>query len=775
MEPRITEKRWSKSLEKQILNTWDQEPPPKKTGKPFTIDTPPPYPSGRPWHIGAAAHYAQIDMIARTARLLGHDVHFPIGIDRNGLPVEMYTEKKYGISIHTTSREKFLEHCKKALDDLEAEMITIMKGMGLSGDFANYYRTDSEDYRAKTQATFIDLWNKGLVTEDARLNCWCPGCKTTVADNEVAYADIPTFLNHVRFAVKGTKEHVVIATTRPELLCTSAMVVYHPDDTRYQHLEGKTAVVPIYGIEVPIVPHPIANPEFGSGILYMSRSAGDLNAVRFLREQGLHPEVCISEDGTMLKNAGFVEGMPVKEARKAIAERLKKDGALEKAERIKHRTPICERSKHEIEYITMPEFYLKQIDFLPQLKEYAKELRFLPEQHRQILLNWITGVNMDWPISRRRYYATEIPLWYCKACNEPHAPKPGPYYQPWKDPAPFSACTKCKGKEFVGEERTFDTWMDSSISPLYVTKYFTDKKAFAKLSQRILRPQAKDIIRTWLYYTLLRCHQLLGKRIFADAWIMGYGVDEKGEKMSKSKGNVIDPLPILETYGADLFRFWSAQETSLGGDFRCSEERIEGTGKFLTKLWNTARFISFFPSPKKGTLTSLDHWILNELAVLVKECKEGYQDFNFFVPANKIRSFLWNVFAPHYLEMVKKRAYDTDAGALWTLNTVLRTLLELLSPLTPFITDYLHRELYGKTVFAASFPTPTPTKKLTFKTQELLDLNSQIWKAKKDAGQSLKTPIKALVVPKQFAPLEQELKDTHGVEHLSYGTLNIAL
>jgi len=210
MKPKIKEKRWSKELEKGILKKWEKEKlfrfHPK--GKILTIDTPPPYPSGRPWHIGAAAHYAQIDMIARTARLLGHQVLFPIGIDRNGLPVEMYTEKKYGISIHTTPREKFIEYCKTALDDLEAEMLDIMKTMGLSGDFKNYYRTDSSAYRALTQATFIELWKKGLVYEDLRLNNYCPGCKTTVADNEVIYQEISTFLNYIQFTVKGRKEKI---------------------------------------------------------------------------------------------------------------------------------------------------------------------------------------------------------------------------------------------------------------------------------------------------------------------------------------------------------------------------------------------------------------------------------------------------------------------------------------------------------------------------------------------------------------------------------------
>lgn len=777
MQPKLKEKGWSKDFEKALLEKWEKE---KlfafKTGKSnFTIDTPPPYPSGHPWHIAAAAHYSQIDMIARYARLLGWSVHFPIGIDRNGLPVELYTEKKFGISIHTTPREKFLEYCRKALDELEGEMLAIMKAMGLSGDFDNYYRTDSPEYRALTQATFIELWEKGLIYEDSRLNNFCPGCKTTVADNEIAYKEIPTFLNYINFRIKATDEKITIATTRPELLCTSAMVVFNPKDERYKKLEGKKAVVPIYGIEVPIIPHPIADPGFGSGLAFMSKSGGDLNAVRFLREMKIPHEACITEQGLMNERAGFLKGLTARKAREKIRKELKKQGFLVKEEKITHRTPVCERSKDEIEYIAMPEYYLRQMSFLPVLKKYSQEIKFHPESHRQILLDWIEGVSMDWPISRRRYYATEIPVWYCKKCREPHLPKPGQYYQPWKEKAPFGKCRKCSGREFSGEERTFDTWMDSSISPLFVTKYFSDKKFFSQSSKKILRPQSKDIVRTWLYYTLLRCHQLTGKNIFSHAWIMGYGLDEKGEKMSKSKGNVIDPAPVLEKWGADTFRFWSAQETGLGSDFRVSEEKIEGNGKFLTKLWNTARFISFFEQPgKKPELKPLDRWIMNELGDLVKECREGYENFNFFIPSNKIRNFLWNVFAPHYLELAKARAYSLDSSALYTLHTCLKTMLVLLSPVTPFITDQIYRELYGETIFSGKFPL-TEKALTTLKTEDIIDLNTRIWKAKKDRGLSLKAEIKSLTLPERFRPIEKDIRQAHSVLEIKYGKLEITL
>ena len=269
----------------------------------YTIDTPPPYPSGRPWHIGAASHYAQIDMIARTARMNGKNVYFPIGIDRNGLPVELYTEKKHGIRMRETERGEFLELCKNALDDLEAEMIQIMKSLGLSGDFKNYYRTDSESYRKFTQTTFIDLWKKGVIYLATRPNNydWVSG--TTIADAEIVYDEIPTKLVYMKFIVKENQKEIIIASTRPELLCACKTVIVNPDDERYSNLIGKELIVPLTNKEVKITPHHSAKIEFGSGAV-MVCSYGDQNDVALFRELQLEEVIAIGLDGRMTEAAG---------------------------------------------------------------------------------------------------------------------------------------------------------------------------------------------------------------------------------------------------------------------------------------------------------------------------------------------------------------------------------------------------------------------------------------------------------------------------------------
>jgi len=771
MEPKIKEIAWNPEIEKNILKQWQESHiyDFKPEGDIFVIDTPPPYPSGRPWHIGAAAHYAQIDMIARTARMSGKNVLFPIGIDRNGLPVEMYTEKKYNIKMRETERGEFLKMCATALDDLEAEMIQIMKSLGISGNFSDYYRTDSEEYRILTQSTFIELWKKGLVYLANRPNNydWVTG--TTIADAEITYMEIPTKLVYIKFKIKNSDKTITVASTRPELLCACQAIIVNPEDQRYADIVGKKAIIPIVNREVEIRTHPSAEKEFGSGIV-MVCSYGDQNDVALFRELELPEIVAVGKEGRMTEVAGAYADLKVKQAREKITEDLQNQGFVEKIENINHRTPVSERSKIPIEIIPMEEYYLKQKDSVEKIREIGSKIIFHPPMHKQILMNWLDSISIDWPISRRRYYGTEIPIWYCEKCSEPHVPEPGKYYKPWKDSSPITKCTKCGASSFVGEERTFDTWMDSSVSPLFVSKYERDDKFFKKTYPTTIRPQSKDIVRTWLYYTILRCEQLTGKIPWSEAWIMGYGVDEHGTKMSKSKGNVIDPLPIIQKFGADTFRFWSASEINLGYDFRCSEQKIESTKKFLSKLWNVSRFLSGFPVLKSGKLGATDKWILSELDKIIIECKKGYSEFNFFIPATAIREFTWNLFAAHYIEMVKGRAYGTGFsdderdGAIYTLHKVFSTILHLLAPITPFITDYLWQSLYSdKTIHKERFVEPENNEGLTKFTKEIVEFNSNVWNKKKETGLSLKDSID-FQVPANLEPFSKDLRVMHNLK-----------
>ncbi len=790
-KPKIQSKRWKPQDEEALLETWVTEDTykfdPSTDREIYTVDTPPPYLSG-PMHVGQVIHYCQIDMIARYRRMQGWVVNFPLGIDRNGLPVEVRVEKELGLNMHETPREVFIQKCKELLDADEEVAIEGFKRLGIG--FNTYeregsYRTDSPEYRAVTQATFIHLWNEGLVYSDYRPNNWCFECGTTIADAEVEYAERKTTLNYLYFPVEGM-EPIHIATTRPELLCACGAVFVHPDDERYKEYRGKKARVPLFDFEVPIIESPTAQMEFGTGAL-MVCSYGDQADVMAFRDYGLKPVAAVSPDGTMTEAAGKYAGLRIEEARRRIIEDLKAEGILYKQEETMQRVPLCWRSHTPIEFIAMDEYYVRQKEFIDDLHEIAQEMTFYPPFHRQILIDWLNRVTVDWPISRRRYYGTEIPVWYCNACGEAVVPEIGSelrYYRPWCEDPPFTKCPKCGAEEgFRGEERTFDTWMDSSISGLQVVGYLRDEELFKKAFGNVLRPQGKDIVRTWLYYSLLRTYQLTGKPAFREVWVSGHVVDEKGEAMSKSKGNSPPPMPLVKKYGADAIRLFGVLEAGLGSDIRFSEERLAGVAKFMTKLWNIARFVSMFPVPDPipfDDLTAVDQWILAETNSLVGRILPECDQLDFHKPAIEIRGFTWNFFADHVLEMLKGRCFNNEnafteheqQSGWFALHETLRTVLLALAPISPFITDRIYRELYdAHGIHSQSYPTVREEwqSPLTEHTALLLMVNSGFWKFKREAGLSLRQGVAEAYIPQCLEPWARDLQAMHGVESLRFG------
>ncbi len=778
-EPKIKQKTWDPNIESLMFDKWQKEKIYKfdkeSKKKLYSIDTPPPY-VNTPIHIGHAYTYTWQDMMARSRRMSGFNVLFPMGLDKNGLPIEVMAEKIFKIVMHETPREEFILKCKEMLEQAGDASLDSFKKLGLSCnnwnidyDVGGRYDTDDPEYRKLTQETFIELWKKGLMYEDVKPTNYCSICKTAIADAEVEYKEGKTSLSFIKFKVKETNEEILIATTRPELLCSCKIILFNPDDKRYKKLEGKTAIVPIFGHEVKIKPHPYAKVDFGSGLV-MICSFGDFGDVRLLRELNIDPTYAIDTDGKMNESAGKYKGLTVEDARKQVIEDLKERGLITKQDQVDNRQPICWRSKNPIEFVALKEFYLKQVDYVKTLKKISDDMSFFSPENKQILTDWIDSVTIDWVLSRRRYYGTEIPLWYCKSCNFTFVPEPGKYYQPWKEKPPVKKCPKCNGTEFRGEERTFDTWFDSSSSEAYILGYLWDKKFFEKHFPCGMRPQGKEIVRNWLYYTVLKSLHLYGKAPFKDVWIHMHVVDDKGEKMSKSLGNVVDPHEILKKYGAEAFRIWSVLEGDITrGDIRCSFERIEGTSKFLTKLWNVTRFISGFPQVKKATLLASDKWILSELNTLVSNVKKNYEEYAFSDAANAIRNFVWNLFASNYVEMVKPRAYgdnfskDEQEAAWYTLHLVMKTILKLLAPVIPFITDYIWRELYGSgSIHSESLPEPEWDFKLEKLSEALIQFNADVWKMKKDQNLSLKAEIK-VDIPKDLVAMEKDLRRMHNI------------
>ncbi len=785
----LSEKAWNLEIEKQIAVSWRNKNPflfdkkKIKSGKVFSIDTPPPYVNS-PIHMGHAVTYSYMDFFARYKRMKGFSVLFPLGLDRNGLPIEMAAQKKFNVDPGKIGREKFIEYCKKILEEASIQSVESFARLGISfnsyeqgNEIGDVYLTDAPDYRILTQATFYDLWEKGLVYEDKKVSNYCPGCKTTLADAEIVYQEKQTKLVHVIFKTTTGKE-LVIATTRPELLGACAAVIYHPDDERYLHFkkEKVKVVIPLYSKEVPLIAHPSAQPEFGSGLVMMC-SFGDLTDIRFFKEQKIKPEILIEQDGKLNGKAGFLQGLSVKEAREKIIQMLKAKEMVMKEETLMNRAPVCERSKDSVEFIELEEYYLKQIEFKEKMMELQKEISFYAPESRKILESWIASIDQDWPLSRRRYYATPIPLWKCKSCGEVILGEKGKYAEPWTEK---KKCKKC-GKEAVGETRVFDTWFDSSISELYIAGFGKDDTLFKKIYPVTLRPQGKEIVRTWLYYTLLRGYLATGKACFKDVWINHHILDASRKKMAKSVGNVIDPQHILEQEGSEALRLWSAIEGDLSKqDLAFSEEKVRAEQKTLTKLWNVAKFIFQFQEVKRPKkLLEIDQLFLDYMDIFAADADDSFQRYDFHTPLLQLRYFLWETFASHYLELVKNRAYNQNKefsqeeqdSAISTLYDTLKKLLILFYPVIPMITSVLY-EKFGNILqekFSDYKKMKEEDKKdIERKIQLLMEFNSKIWKEKRDKGLSLKSPMKEILAPGDLKIFERDLKACHSAERVIY-------
>ncbi len=788
LKPRFNVTRWDIGNELELIKQWGLEGVYEQevdlsNEKVVVIDTPPPYPSGK-WGVAQAGHYAQIDMIARFFRMRGYRTLVPFYADRNGLPVEVAVEKRFNVTASEIAktkegRIKFLEMCRGVLDELEKDLVNVWMRIGCS---FSYWRsgTDSEEYRSLTQATFIELWKKGLIYISERPVSWCPRCRTSLAEAEVEFVKEKAKLYYIKFYIKGSNDYAVIATSRPELIGACDAVIYNPEDERYRNLKDKELILPIYGRSVRVLEHSYAKPEFGTGLV-MICSYGDINDVRLFRELELTPRILINADGTMNSNAGdFLNGLPVKEAREKMVEVLQANGYIVKSEEYVHEVPVCWRCKTPVEYIHMEEYFLKQLEFKDKLLELVNMMDFKPEEHKIKLINWINSISMDWPISRSRYYGTEIPVWTCSVCGSRVLPEAVRYYRPWAEAAPVEKCPNCGSPKelLIGEVKTFDTWFDSSVSPLYVTGYLRNSELSIKSLSNSLRPQGYDIIRTWLYYTILRVYQLTGKPAFRWVRISGMGLDEKGEAMHKSKGNVIYPEQFVEKYGADAFRYWAAAASRLGSDYRWSEKLVKTGALFVTKLINIARFVSTFPEVNDGfKLRPVDEAMLSYLHRVSEEVVKAYEDLDVYEPVNKLYSLTWDVFASNYIEAVKMRAYglgnyteEEVRGAWYVLHKVLKTILKLLAPILPFVTDYIWRNLYdakgvhSQLIDLGEIAFETPYGDLIDK---LIRVNSLIWKYKKENNIRFSESLNAvLYITDDLKPIADELKGLHKVSEV---------
>ena len=701
----------------------------------YIIDTPPPYPTGS-IHLGHVLNWVYIDMNARYRRLKGYDVLFTQGWDCHGLPTEVKVEETHNIKKNDVSRSEFREMCVDLTGKNIATMKEQMLSAGFSQDWSREFITMTPEYRKRTQYSFLKMYEEGLIYQGIHPVNWCPRCETAIAFAEVEYSDNTTFLNYVNFppadisAVSEMPEDnsyikadgfkadsktpgVLIATTRPELMSACVAVVVHPDDERYNSLLGKYVEVPLSSQKVKIIADDEVDPEFGTGAV-MICTFGDKTDVSWVKKYDLNIIDAINEQGLLTEAAGRYAGMELQDAKKQTIADLKEEGYLTKQEEVDQNVGQCWRCKTPIEILVKKQWFVAVRKLIDKVKDASDEMRWVPEHMESRLLNWADSMEWDWCISRQRIFATPIPVWFCKDCGKIILPKAEDLsIDPTVD-KPSEPC-ECGCNEFIPEEDVLDTWMDSSISPLSIAGW--PDPSYVNNFPANIRPQGHDIIRTWAFYTTLRCLALTGKKPFDDIVINGMVFGEDGYKMSKSRGNVIAPDEVIEEYGADPLRTWAANSVP-GSDVAFDWKDIKYGYKFLRKFWNAFRFISMhifdgenYDNVDVSQLNPTDLWILSKLNNLNKDVDDAFSNYNFAKAINSIEKFIWHDFCDEYIEAVKYRLYNDDitdssrASAKYTLRTVIETSLKLLAPITPHFAEEVYQHFgNGESIHKTSWP-----------------------------------------------------------------------
>ena len=695
------EKKWQKFWESKGLYKFDREDRKKPT---YSIDTPPPYPSGA-LHVGNALNFAYIDFVARYKRMRGFNVLFPQGWDCHGLPTEVRVERETGKKKSEFDPEEFIRLCKEYTLKWIEPMRAALKALGCSIDWTTEYMTMDPEYWRKTQLSFIQLYEKGLIYRGEHPVNWCPRCETAIAEAEVEYVKVNRPLYYFKFKIKDG-EDLIIASTRPELLAACVAVAVNPNDERYASIVGKEVIVPIYEYSVPVVADEEVDPTYGSGVV-MICTFGDKTDVVWRARHKLPLRIIIDEKGRLTEKAGDeLKGLTIQEARKKIVNILKERGLLVRVETVESSIGTCWRCHTPIEIVPRKQWFLKTIELADKVLKEADNIVWVPPYSKKRLEDWVRSLDWDWVISRQRLFATPIPVYYCQDCGNVIVAKPDWLpIDPRKDPPKFKKCPKCGSTNLVGEKDVLDTWMDSSITAAVHAGW--PDNFDGRLFPADLQPNGYDIIRTWDYYLIVRGVALFGRSQFKVALINGMVRGTDGRMMHKSYGNYISLLEVLEKYGADVFRLWVATAAATGSDIRFSWEGLDYTRRFLTKLWNASRFIYMVIkdyTPKEvnyDELKILDKWIYSLSQKLIRDVTEALEKFDFMGASSKIIEFTWHRLCDHYLEAVKYRVAKDKDGldkelALYTLYNVLLTIIRLLSVFTPHITEEIYERIYRK-------------------------------------------------------------------------------
>ena len=683
------------ATEDKLYKTWEEKgyfnAEVDKNKKPFTIVIPPPNVTGQ-LHMGHAFDETLQDILIRTKRMQGYSALWMPGTDHAGIATQIKVEenlrKEEGLTRYDLGREKFLERVWAWKNQYGDRIIQQLKKLGSSCDWRRERFTMDEGCSKAVKEVFVNLYNKGLIYKGSRIINWCPHCATALSDAEVEYETQPGKLWYIKYDIKDSDECMIVATTRPETFMGDSGIAVNPEDERYKHLVGKMAILPIIGREIPIFADDYVDKEFGTGCV-KTTPCHDPNDFEMGQRHNLEQILVFNEDATVNENGGKYQGMDRYECRKAVLADLEAEGRLVKIEDHTHNVGTCYRCGTTVEPMTSAQWFVKMA---PLAKDAIRvvdegEIKFVPERFSKTYTHWMENVH-DWCISRQLWWGHRIPAYYCEDCGEMVVAKED-----------VTTCPKCGGHHIRQEEDVLDTWFSSALWPFSTLGWPDKTPELEYFYPTDTLVTGYDIIFFWVARMIFSGMEHMKEVPFKTVYIHGLVRDEQGRKMSKSLGNGIDPLKVIDQYGADALRFTLATGNSPGNDMRYSKDRVEASRNFCNKIWNASRFIQMNLTIDKvqlpKTLTMEDKWILSKFNTLVQDVTTNIDKYELGIAAQKLNDFIWDVFCDWYIEIAKTRLQNKDdkktcENVQNVLCYVLSGSMQLLHPFMPFITEEIY-------------------------------------------------------------------------------------
>ena len=664
-----------------------------RSKKPFSIVMPPPNITGR-LHMGHALDNTMQDIITRFKRMQGYNTLWQPGTDHASIATEVKIIEKLkeeGTDKETLGREKFLERAWKWRDEYGGIIVSQLKKLGISCDWDRERFTMDEGCNRAVNEVFVRLYEKGLIYKGNKIVNWCPVCATTISDAEVEYEEQSSHLWHIKYPVKGEEGRFMeFATTRPETMLGDTAIAVHPDDERYKDLIGKTVILPFMDREIPVVSDPYVDPEFGTGVVKIT-PGHDPNDFLVGERHGLPVINIMNDDATINENGGKFAGMDRYAAREQIVKELDEMGLLVKIEDYTHDVGTHDRCHTTVEPMVKQQWFVKMDSLIRPAAEGVRngEIKLIPERMQKTYFNWTDNIR-DWCVSRQLWWGHRIPAYYCKECGKLMVARSMP------DKCPDCGCT-----EFTQDPDSLDTWFSSALWPFSTLGWPDKTEELDYFYPTNVLVTGYDIIFFWVIRMAFSGYEHMGARPFDAVLFHGLIRDEQGRKMSKSLGNGIDPLEVIDKYGADALRFTLVTGNAPGNDMRFSDQKIQASRNFANKIWNASRFIlmnmeeKMISEPAEADLTYEDRWILCRMNETAKAVTDNMEKYELGIAAQKIYDFVWDYLCDWYIEMVKPRLYDNENSesrnaALWTLKKVLTAALKLLHPFMPFITEEIY-------------------------------------------------------------------------------------